>query len=224
MSAKAPAKGHTTKHTAGSKPKAKHATSAGKSGTKHTPAKQKAPATAKSKAPAKVHTKAQHAKPAKAAGFAIGDLLPVCSAQALAQSLRLAGQRVTDDEVLELHHLAGGTMDEAAHVGHVLAAAALSGLSGCRPRTPEITWTQVWQLESIGKVALWGQALEAFFDQGHRPVEPLVDEAFVHGLILQIDVPGPHAVLATADGWWSWGELYSPWPARVEAAWAVSWS
>jgi hypothetical protein len=43
-------------------------------------------------------------------------------------------------------------------------------------------------------------------------------------LILGVDRPGPHAVLATADGWWSWGELYSPWPAAIEAAWAVSWS
>jgi hypothetical protein len=37
-------------------------------------------------------------------------------------------------------------------------------------------------------------------------------------------VPGPHAVLATRDGWWSWGELFTPWPARVSEAWAVSWS
>jgi hypothetical protein len=42
-------------------------------------------------------------------------------------------------------------------------------------------------------------------------------------LILSVDVPGPHAVLATADGWWSWGELYDPWPCRVSDAWAVSW-
>ena len=43
-------------------------------------------------------------------------------------------------------------------------------------------------------------------------------------LILGVDVPGPHCVLATADGWWSWGELHDPWPCRVDQAWAVSWS
>ncbi len=42
-------------------------------------------------------------------------------------------------------------------------------------------------------------------------------------VLLGVDRPGPHAVLATPDGWWSWGELYSPWPARIEEAWVVSW-
>ena len=44
-------------------------------------------------------------------------------------------------------------------------------------------------------------------------------------LILGVDLPGSHAVLATADGWWSWGELYCPceFPdAVIEEAWAVS--
>jgi hypothetical protein len=44
-------------------------------------------------------------------------------------------------------------------------------------------------------------------------------------LILGLDLPGPHAVLATADGWWSWGELHCPceFPdAVIEEAWAVS--
>jgi hypothetical protein len=44
-------------------------------------------------------------------------------------------------------------------------------------------------------------------------------------LILGIDLPGPHAVLATPDGWWSWGELHSPdeFPdAVIEEAWALA--
>ena len=44
-------------------------------------------------------------------------------------------------------------------------------------------------------------------------------------LILGIDLPGSHAVLATADGWWSWGELHCPceFPdAVIEEAWAVN--
>jgi hypothetical protein len=45
--------------------------------------------------------------------------------------------------------------------------------------------------------------------------------------ILGLDLPGPHTVLATPEGWWSWGELHSPdeFPyAVVEEAWKVSWS
>ena len=44
-------------------------------------------------------------------------------------------------------------------------------------------------------------------------------------LILGLALPAPHAVLATADGWWSWGELHCPceFPdAVIEEAWAVS--
>ncbi len=48
------------------------------------------------------------------------------------------------------------------------------------------------------------------------------------GLILGLDLPGPHAVFVGPDGaWWSWGEPYDPftWPdAVVEEAWAVTWS
>jgi hypothetical protein len=44
-------------------------------------------------------------------------------------------------------------------------------------------------------------------------------------LILGLELPGPHAVLATADGWWSWGELHCPceFPdAVIEEAWVIS--
>ena len=50
----------------------------------------------------KVHAVAKPAKPkkpAKARSLAVGDALPVCSFEALAMSLRLAGQFVHDDEV-----------------------------------------------------------------------------------------------------------------------------
>lgn len=46
------------------------------------------------------------------------------------------------------------------------------------------------------------------------------------GLILGIDLPGPHAVLTVPGGWWSWGDLYHPavFPdAVIEEAWAVTW-
>jgi hypothetical protein len=52
-----------------------------------------------------VTVKATPAKPAKA--FAVGDWLPVCSFEAVAMSLRLAGQPVHGDEVAELWELTG---------------------------------------------------------------------------------------------------------------------
>lgn len=144
------------------------------------------------------------------AAFAIGDLLPVCSAQALAQSLRLAGQRVTDDELLELHHRAGGGLDAAAGVGDALAAAGLFGLAGCRA-----AFTPVLPQRDYEAVDVAAGKVRAEYPPELRPG---------HALILQVDRPGPHAVLATPAGWWSWGELFSPWACRIERAWAVSWS
>lgn len=49
----------------------------------------------------------------------------------------------------------------------------------------------------------------------------------LHGLILGVDLPGQHAVLATPEGWWSWGELWCPceFPdAVIDGAWAVEWA
>lgn len=46
-------------------------------------------------------------------------------------------------------------------------------------------------------------------------------------VILGLNLPSPHAVLATPDGWWSWGGLFSPceFPdAIIEEAWSVSWA
>lgn len=174
MSAKAPAKGHTAKHAASSKNNSKHATSSGKSGTKHTPAKQKQPATAKSKGQAQVHAKGTQAKPAKPAGFAAGDLLPVCSFEAVAVKLRLLGVRIHDDDVAQLWSLAGER--EAS----IPEAAAAFGLT-VRPASP-----------------------------------------YESGVLLHVDIPGPHAVLATEHGWWSWGELLTPWPCTISEAWAVT--
>ena len=45
------------------------------------------------------------------------------------------------------------------------------------------------------------------------------------GLVLGVDLPGPHALLTTPDGWWSWGEPCDPadFPAAViEEAWQVT--
>ena len=162
----------------------------------------------------KVHAVAKPAKPkkpAKARALAVGDALPVCSFEALAMSLRLAGQRVSDDDVAELWWLAGAAEGGAA-VGEALGAAVRFGLAGCRPVVP---------LERVNPGAL-GDVFAHLLE-----VPPDHDVQKVHGLILGLELPGPHAVLATADGWWSWGELHDPaeWPDAVaEEAWAVRWS
>jgi hypothetical protein len=255
VSAKAPAKGHTAKHTATSKAKKKTA--------KHHPVKHRKPATAAAKG-THVHAAAKPAKPAKARGFAVGGLLPVCAFEALAMSLRLAGQFVGDDEVAWLWSLAG-----ADPLGASLAAALDTadghGLAGFRPcalglevRAQDHLPLPVGQREAaaVGPVENFlpghfhglilgipplapaahgadqpiggglpgrsGQRADGDYRQYPWPADGDVDVQ--HALILGIDVPGAHCVLATADGWWSWGELHDPWPARIEEAWAVSWS
>jgi hypothetical protein len=205
----------TAKKTAGHS--AKHVSSAKHTGTsKHSPTAAKK---AKSGTKAKVTTKAKAATHAKAVSFAVGDWLPVCAFEALAQSLRLAGGAVSDEDVLELSWLAGGGEIAPASILGALAAAFRFGLAGIR---------------SLKVEPLLGEFRERGIEGAHDSLisaapGPLGEffsgeRGTVHGLILRIDQPGSHAVLATPDGWWSWGELYSPWPARVGEAWAVSWS
>lgn len=173
--------------------------------------------------------------------LAAGDALPVCAFEALAMSLRLAGQFVHDDDVAHLWWLAGADPLGAAPSA-ALGAARLHGLAGFRP--------QAHRLVCVPEVGTFAQDLLAL-PSGNEEAAALghLDDLFagdggLHGLNLQlsgrkvgtkasgsnsalilgIDAPGPHCVLATADGWWSWGELYSPWPCRVDQAWAVSWS
>lgn len=144
-----------------------------------------------------------------------GEHLPVCAFEAIAMSLRLAGQRVHEDEVAELWWLAGADPDGAS-VTDALAAAARFGLKGllpvaaeCPPDDPALPSGQLPRhVEGVN-----------LREAGH-----LVGDGAFHALILGIAAPFPHAVLATEDGWWSWGELYSPWPSVTDEAWAVSWS
>jgi hypothetical protein len=157
------------------------------------------------KAP-KVTAKAKHPTHAKARSLAVGDLLPVCAFEAIAMSLRLAGQRVADDDVAGLWELCGAP-SAGVPIGQALAAAALFGLAGTAP-----TCRPVQQPRT-----------EALLARARIPGD-LADFAPGHALILGIDAPGPHCVLATPRGWWSWGELHDPWPARIEEAWAVGWA
>lgn len=237
-----------------------------KTGKKHkTTAKHKESAAAKAHAKHEAHIKhEQHlhhlheeheahlARLGKKApkALAIGDALPVCAFEAIAASLRLAGQRVHEDDVVELWHLSGAGADGAS-VGEALAAAARFGLAGCRPRTAELVVAATpvgafplipLDLESasmdrpvavVGGAELDPVATSAACEHPLNgqpgfacvPAGALLRECLTgHALILGVDVPAPHAVLATADGWWSWGELLAPWPARVDEAWAVSWA
>ena len=206
MSAKAPAKGTSAKHATTSKASASSTAS-----KKHAPTAAKKPATAQAKKP--VTTAAKPAKPAKPAGFAIGDLLPVCVSEALAMSLRLAGGAVSDEDVLRLHVLAAGSETAPVSILEALDAAARFGLAGCRPvDSRPVDGGPLRLLGAAQGVGRRGKLAEyRLATSGH------------HALILGVTRPGYHAVLATPDGWWSWGALYSPWDARVEEAWGVSW-
>lgn len=240
MTAKTPVKGHASKHVHKAK---KHHKAKGK----HHPAAQPKPVGHGVNAgPQPVHTAAKPPSHAKPRGFAVGDLLPVCAFEALAMSLRLAGQFVHDDEVAGLWELAGAP-PLGASLGATLDAASLHGLAGLRPQRRE-------RLERLGPVRLADEFGLPGRDDETSPLGPFKD--FLAGdfhdlilgavagrdlnpdalpfsatagrprqhLILGVDVPGPHAVLATADGWWSWGELHAPWPCRIEEAWAVAWA
>ena len=243
---KTAAKGHTAKHASAAK---KHAST-----KKHTPAQVAADKkfqAAGAKA-AKVHAKAKHATHAKAVALALGDGVACCAAEALAASLRLQGVRVSDEDVLALYWHTASDPDAGASIVATLEAAWRFGLGGIRPVSFESAWPCVIGRRSVLEQALADQAQHlsdrqllgyAFSDQcsdDARLIEVLApapgqldhvivgDVSTLHGasLILGLELPGPHAVLATPDGWWSWGELHDPaeWPdAVVEAAWAVAW-
>jgi len=192
------------------------------------------------------------------------DVLPACAAEAVAMSLRLAGQRVTPDEVAGLHWAAGGDAVRPASVAGVLAAVARSGLAGCRPVLPVQLldepslpcgqWPHVQHVDlrevddRFGEGLLHGLAVPALAVAAHGTDQALGgclpdgrddatdedehqylwpadrDVNVQHALILGVDAPGPHCVLATADGWWSWGRLYRPWSCRIECRAAVTWT
>jgi hypothetical protein len=131
---KTAARGHTAKHSASSK---------------HGPASKHSPKR-KVKSPsahhASVHTVAKPASHAKPVGLAVapGDVA-CCAAQAVAESLRIAlSVRVSDEDVLALHWLAGGSADAGVPVLAALEAAQAWGPRGldvrevaCVPESPQ---------------------------------------------------------------------------------------
>lgn len=162
----------------------------------------KHPATAKSKHKATTGTKhkATVKHGSKKRTLTPGDV-GCCAAEALAMSLRLQGVRVSDEDVLALYWHTAGDPDAGASVLETMEAAWRYGLGGVRP---------AWRVADPGEVACAGLAIP-----DHR------------SLILGVELPGPHTLLAADGGLWSWGEPFDPagWPdAVVEEAWAVSWS
>lgn len=66
-------------------------------------------------------------------GWSPDEAVALCSARAVAEHLRIAtGTRVSDDDVLVLHHAAGGSDDAGATIQATLAAAWRTGLGGHR--------------------------------------------------------------------------------------------
>jgi hypothetical protein len=148
--------------------------------------------------------------------LALGDGVACCAAEALAASLRLTGRPVSDADVLALYRRTADDPDTGATIVATLEAASRFGLGGLYPR-----WMPV--RDPLIASGLVGADLAALAED--EAIGRAADEAS-HGLILGVDLPGPHAVLDDGTGWWSWGELYDPacWPdAVIEEAWAIEW-
>lgn len=170
-------------------------------------------------------------KPPKPRGLALGDAWACCSAEALGASLRLAGGRVSQDDVLALHVAAGGTRDRGVPVLAALRAASVHGLADARPR-----WFGALEpgrdLVSDSddrRLPLDGLTNDPGHAQPHVIEDPFIGAGEPHGasVILGLELPGAHAVTVGSDGrWLSWGGCYDPadWPdAVIEEAWAVAW-
>ena len=102
--------------------------------------------------------------------------------------------------MLALYRHTADDPDAGASIVATLNAAAVYGLAGVRPASfAAVDLADPWR--PLG--------------EGHP------------GVILGVDLPGPHTVFDDGSSWWSWGE---PWclcdfpDAVIEEAWVVSWS
>lgn len=156
---------------------------------------------------------ARHPSHPKARKLALGDTVACCAAESLAASIRLAGGSVADADVLALYRATCSDPEEGQSLSVALSAAQEHSLGG---------WFPVYA-EEVMPYDRWSRRSA---DDLPRGPEPLVTGRA--GLILGVELPGPHAVAVGSDGaWWSWGEPYDPatWPdAVVEEAWLVGWS
>ena len=157
-----------------------------------------------------------------------------CSAEALAWSLRLAGWPVGAADVLALHKLTADSPDTGASILATLDAASVFGLAGVRPVSFRLAEGGG---DPLGRAGEGGRHLvevgqrdgdrgEHLCDGVAHALQPHLAPVDVHGLILGLELPGPHAVCQQDGQWWTWGEPYDPacFPdAVIEEAWAVTW-
>jgi len=173
--------------------------------------------------------------------LAPGEGVACCAAEALAASLRLAGQRVTDDDVLALYWRTAGDPDEGATIEATLEAAQRFGLAGYRPEDARPVSTHSSWCEGAARARLTFAGVPSLLlgvASGARDFPAGLALALGHAnggqcdatpLILGVTLPGgPHALALDPSGAvWSWGELYDPGDLSLgsaEEAWLVSWA
>jgi hypothetical protein len=123
------------------------------------------------------------------------DVAPTCAATAVANHLLAStGLAMSEDQVMALHALAGGTGEDAVAIADVLEA-----IQGRRMGAGN------------------GSArLHAF-----TPVDTSV---ILTGLVVAVSLPhARHAVLSHPQGMVSWGQVL-PWDGEPEEAWALEWT
>lgn len=160
------------------------------------------------------HQPAKAGKHTQTRSWSLDSDMPVCSARAVAQALRIAsGPVLSDSDVLTLHRYAGGAENRSVTILAALSAfyglAAGAGAFRFALTAPEIAGT--------------GDEVQVAL---HQVVPELLGFGSGHALILGLDLPGgePHAVTVDLAGvWWSWGEPWQP-PADavIEEAWTVT--
>jgi hypothetical protein len=168
----------------------------------------------------KHHSPRKHKPPPKRK-LALGEAVACCSAEALAASLRLAGQLVSDEDVLALYWRTAASDSSGATILDTLDAAAEYGLGGVR-------------LASFGPLDLVEPPLrggihlrrpERIWDDRDLHLRPVHAVSVVIGLELS---GGPHALaLDPCGAVWSWGELWTLDQLQAgpaEEAWAVTWA
>jgi len=144
----------------------------------------------------------------------------MCSARAVAESLRLAlGVAVDDAEVLDLYWSVADSADAGASISDVLGAVQRRGLHGFRPVRLDVLTLPGRERRAEPELA--DSHDEAVSETANHLTQDHLDVA--HALILGVDWPQPHAVVLDDGLWWSWGEPYEPWTGEITEAWAVQW-
>lgn len=184
--------------------------------------------------------KAAAKKAPKKRQWSPGSDVACCAAEAFGTLVEASGRPWSAEQTLALYWSTADTPDAGASIWATLSAADVDEvqvhrLAGELPdrlqHHGKLQTFQVGQLDVLQDVAV------ALLDDdppevtvslhGHGGDVGRRDPSFVlvHGLILGVALPQPHAIAVTPDGrWWSWGEPFNPgdWPElAVDEAWAV---